>query len=159
MKRSMALALAGVVFAALPVTAFAGAFAPTGGVQTAEQSAPPPIPMTVYGSASGVSAGQGVIAVVTSGAQQTTCGAGVVVADGSATVFVVDVVADGQKPGCGAPGRTVEFYFTPATAGANGKPATSSIQWESSFHSKDLAAGAELTLKTFSPQVAKDGSY
>jgi hypothetical protein len=162
MKRKTLLGLCAMVIAlaALPATAMAGVLSPTGNVaQTAEQLGPPPIPMTAYGTASGATIGGGVIAIVTVGSVQTVCGVGLVVSDAGSAVYVVDVLADGQRPGCGTTGRTVSFYFTPGTPGGTGRLAQQTTQWQMSFKNVNLTLGPELTNKGFVPQVAKDGVW
>lgn len=149
MKRAIlsGLGVAAVAAAALP--AIAGA-----------QGFPPPPPTTFYGTATGASAGQAVIAIVTEGTTSTVCGDGVVTTDGGNTVFVVDVVADAQKAGCGKSGRQVMFYFTPF-GGAGGKVSTASASWAGPGPAPfNVTLGPALTAsKAAAPMVAKDGVY
>src|SRR5687767_3058101 len=79
------------------------------------QAFPPPPPSTYYGTVSGgATVGQGVIAIVSSGGSSQTCGDGRVLQDGANLVYVIDVIQNAQKAGCGAAGRTIQFYFTPS---------------------------------------------
>jgi hypothetical protein len=74
-------------------------------------------------------------------------------------VYVVDVVADAQTPGCGKAGRSVQFYFTPVGS-TGGRLATGSLAWEEAGpRPHDLALGAPLTARASLPQVARDGVY
>jgi hypothetical protein len=149
MKRSLLLGmgLSGVL-AALPV---AFAFA----------DAPPSPPTTYYGTASGAVVGQGVIAIVTDGSNSQSCGDGTVQSQNGGIVYVVDVIGDAQRAGCGAPDRQVQFYFTP-TGGSLGKLSTASAPWQPPTGgpvSFNATLGSALTEQRFAPSLAKDGTY
>ncbi|MBA4181618.1 MAG: hypothetical protein C0506_13590 [Anaerolinea sp.] len=149
MKRAIltGLGIVGVVAAAIPAMALAQGF-------------PPPPPTTYYGTATGATSGQGVIAIVTDGSGSTACGDGVVTSDGGSTVFVVDVVADAQKAGCGKAGRQVLFYFTPI-GGSSGRVSTSSASWSGPGPApQNVTLGPALTAsKNAAPSLARDGLY
>jgi len=149
MKRAILLGLGalGVSAAAIPAIAVAQGF-------------PPPPPATFYGTVpSGVVPGQGVIAIVTNGSASATCGAGIVSTDGSATVYVVDVVADAQQTGCGKAGAKVSFYFTP-TSGGGGRLATDTFDWNGAGPAnKNITnLGSALTRRGAGILLAKDGT-
>lgn len=148
MKRAILFGLGafGVILAAIPNLAVAAEF-------------PPPPPTTYYGAASGASAGQSVIAIVTEGSTSTVCGSGVVTSDSGTTVYVVDVVADAQRAGCGKAGRQVMFYFTPI-GGSGGRVSTNAVPWAGPGPSSQaLTLGAPVTSRASAPMLAKDGSY
>ena len=148
MKRAILFGLGalGAIAAAIPTLAVAADF-------------PPPPPTTFYGTATGASAGQAVIAIVTEGTTSTVCGDGVVTTDAGATVYVVDVIADAQRAGCGKTGRQVLFYFTPI-GGVGGRVTTNPVAWTGPGPSSQaLTLGAPVTLRASTPMVAKDGSY
>jgi hypothetical protein len=149
MKRAFlaGLGVAGIVAVAFPALAIAQGF-------------PPPPPTTFYGTASGATAGQGVIAIVVDGTNSTACGDGVVLTDSGNTVYVVDVIADAQKAGCGKAGRQVMFYFTPA-GGSAGRLATGSFAWSGPGPAtQNLTLGPALSgARQVLPVVAKDGVY
>jgi hypothetical protein len=144
MKRAMFLGLgvAALAVAAIPALVSAQGF-------------PPPPPATFYGKApAGIGPGDVVIAIVNSGASSTVCGDGVTSTDGGQTVYVVDVVADAQIAGCGATGRTVQFYFVgPKRLG------TDTASWSGPGpKANDLTnLGQALQPKNRLPHVAKDG--
>lgn len=145
MKRAILLAAgaAAAAFAAIPAL-------------VAAQGAPPSPPATFYGSVpAGVGPGQGVLAIVTSGSSSQTCGVGQTVADGSGVAYVVDVIADSQLAGCGAPGRTVQFYFI-----GNRQMATTTGTWSGAGPTQlNLTGlGSPLSVRNYGPQVAKDGT-
>lgn len=136
--------LAGAVLLAVPSTALA--------------QLPPDPPATFYGPATGATAGQGVIAIVTTGGGSTVCGAGSVLSDASGVVYVVDVASNAQIPGCGASGRQVQFYFTP-TPSQPGKLANETASWTGAGPKQQaLTPGKALTLKQSTPMVASDKS-
>lgn len=144
MKRAFLLGVGAitVALAALPALVSAADF-------------PPPPPTTYYGKVpSGISPGDTVIAVVIEGSASQVCGDGVTANDTSGVVYVVDVVADAQIPGCGKAGRTVQFYFV----GAH-RLATDSATWSGPGPApKDLSSlGATLTTRNRAPQLARDG--
>ena len=148
MKRAILFGLGaiGAAVSALPTLALAADF-------------PPPPPTTFYGTATGATAGQVVIAIVTEGSTSTVCGEGVVTTDAGATVYVVDVIADAQRAGCGKAGRQVMFYFTP-TGGSGGRVSTNAVAWTGPGPSNQaLTLGAPVTSRATTPLVAKDGSY
>jgi hypothetical protein len=123
------------------------------------QDFPPPPPSTYYGTVSGGAAlGQGVIAIVSSGGQSQTCGDGKVLQDGGSMVYVVDVVQNAQKAGCGQAGRTIQFYFTPS-GGNPGRLANETANWADPGPPKqqNLTLGPSLTHKGFAQTVARDG--
>lgn len=123
------------------------------------QGFPPPPPSTYYGTVTGGAvAGQGVIAIVQSGNQSQTCGDGKVLQDNGSMVYVIDVIQDAQKDGCGEAGRTIRFYLTPN--GANpGRLANESVAWGAPGAPKlqNLTLGASLNVKAAVPVVARDG--
>lgn len=125
---------------------------------TALAQFPPDPPATFYGNATGATSSQGVIAIVLNGSVSTVCGTGSVQNDAGGPVYVVDVVSDAQRPGCGKPGRTVQFYFTPF-GGTNGRLAVETGTWPASAGPKaqNLTLGAPLTEKRIAVHVAKDG--
>ncbi|MCA9829735.1 MAG: hypothetical protein R3B97_10435 [Dehalococcoidia bacterium] len=144
-KRLLAGALvAGTALLALPVSVMA-------------QLPPSPPSALFYGSVQGASTGQGVVAIVINGNRSTTCGVSKVV-DSGGPVFALDLLADGQVPGCGSSGRTVQFYITPSSSGP-GRMATESATVPSSFQAvaRNLTPGAPLTIKRIGVQVANDG--
>ncbi|MBI2764506.1 MAG: hypothetical protein HYX53_01200 [Chloroflexi bacterium] len=119
---------------------------------------PPGPPATFYGSAVGAAPGQGVIAIVINGSTSTTCGAGSVINDASGLVYVVDVISQDQQPGCGANGRTVRFYFTPASPTIGGSLANESSTWTGAGPKvQNLTPGSPLTIIRQAPMVASDG--
>ena len=146
MKRAILLGFgaATVAAAALPALVSAADF-------------PPPPPTTYYGKApAGIGQGDTVSAIVNDGASSTGCGDGVTAADTSGIVYVVDVVADAQTPGCGKAGRTVQFYFVGPK-----RLTTDTATWSGPGPAlKDLTGlGPALTPKNRAPAVAKDGLH
>ena len=125
---------------------------------TALAQFPPEPPATFYGSAKGASAAQGVVAIVLNGSNSTVCGNGSVQNDASGPVYVVDVVSDSQRSGCGKAGRQVRFYFSPAGASA-GRLAAETGTWNSPGPKlQNLTLGAELTTHRYGILVASDKS-
>ncbi len=123
------------------------------------QDFPPPPPSTYYGTVSGGAVvGQGVIAIVESGNSSQTCGDGRVLQDGGNMVYVVDVVQNAQKAGCGQAGRSIRFYFTPS-AGNPGRLANETAQWGDPGAPKEqnLTLGAALSIKGTVPTISRDG--
>jgi len=122
MKRAILLGLGALGLAAVLLPAIA----------MADSGFPPGPPATFYGTTpSGISVGQGVIAIVVNGSSSTVCGAGSVVADtdnGGKPSYAVDVVSASQITGCGVSGSTVMFYFTPF-GGHSGQLATDTATW------------------------------
>ncbi|MEP7216688.1 MAG: hypothetical protein ABI782_10585 [Anaerolineaceae bacterium] len=148
MKRAILFGLGafGAIVAAFPTLAVAADF-------------PPPPPTTYYGTAAGATSGQAVIAIVTEGTTSTVCGDGIVTTDGGVTVYVVDVIADAQRTGCGKTGRQVLFYFTPL-AGVGGRVSTNAVSWSGPGPSSQaLTLGAPVTKRASTPLLAKDGTY
>lgn len=121
---------------------------------------PPSPPTTFYGSASGATNGQAVIAFVTNGTNTTACGSGAVVNDATAgLVYVVDVASDSQILGCGKAGRSVGFYFPPA-GGQAGRVSSNSAPWqEAGPRPFSITLGASLGRANVAAQSAKDGVY
>lgn len=125
------------------------------------QDFPPPPPSTYYGTVSGgATVGQGVIAIVSSGSSSQTCGDGVVIQDGGNLVYVIDVIQNAQKAGCGQAGRTIRFYFTPS-AGAPGRLANETANWSDPGPPKqqNLTLGASLSNRKFAPTTSRDGIW
>ena len=149
MKRAIltGLSVAGIAAATIPAMALAQGF-------------PPPPPTTYYGTAVGATPGQAVIAIVTDGNTSTVCGDGVVTTDNGAPVYVVDVIADAQRAGCGKAGRQVLFYFTP-TGSSSGRLSTSAASWSGPGPApQSVTLGPALTAtKNIAPSLAKDGLY
>lgn len=144
MKRAIFLGLGVAAMAVTAIPALVSA-----------QGFPPPPPATFYGKApSGIQPGDVVIAIVNAGSSSAVCGDGVTQADASGVVYVVDVVADAQIAGCGATGRTVQFYFVgPKRLGTDQSPWTGPGP-----NNKDLSGlGPALETKNRLPHVAKDG--
>jgi hypothetical protein len=138
--------LTGVALLSLPLT---GAFA---------QLPPSPPSALFYGSVTGASVGQGVVAIVVNGNKSTTCGTSRII-DSSGPVYALDLISDSQQPGCGAPGRTVLFYIPPANSTQPGRMATETATVPGTFGavSRNLTPGASLTVKRYGVQVASDG--
>ncbi len=123
---------------------------------TASAQFPPPPPTTYYGTVpAGVGPGQAVVAIVSAGGNSQTCGVGTTLADSGGVVFVVDVVADAQRAGCGATGRTVQFYFV-----GNKQLATDTAAWSGPGPAVRNITGLNpaLTARNILPHVAKDGT-
>ena len=149
MKRftTIGLGLVALALGAIPTIAVAAEF-------------PPSPPTTFYGSASGATNGQAVIAFVTDGTNTTACGSGAVVNDATAgLVYVVDVASDSQILGCGKSGRNVSFYFPPA-GGQGGRVSSNSAPWqEAGPRPFSITLGASLGRANVAAQAAKDGVY
>lgn len=147
MKRRLAGAgIAAAAMLAVPTAALA-------------QGVPPGPPATIYGAITGATAGQGVIAIVINGNSSTVCGAGSVVTDNGATVYVVDVISDSQRAGCGVNGRTIRFYVTPTSPTVGGKLANESATWTGAGPKQQaLTLGPALQLVQPVPFVASDGT-
>jgi hypothetical protein len=146
MKRAIFLGLGAAITAVAAIPA----------LTATAQNFPPPPPATYYGTVpSGVGPGQAVIAIVSAGGQSATCGVGTTIADTSGVVYVVDVVADAQRAGCGAPGRNVQFYFV-----GNKQLATDTASWGGPGPSNRNLTGLNpaLTVQNRLPHVAKDGT-
>jgi hypothetical protein len=137
------MALAGASLFAIPASVVAQGF-------------PPDPPATFYGTATGGTAGQGVIAIVIEGGVSTFCGAGTVQDIGGTPKYVVDVVSDSQSRGCGRSGREVRFYFTPAGA-QRGRVSTESGTWAGAGPKElNLTLGPQLTQIRYGVYVASD---
>ena len=157
MERGLALRLAAGVALLLPTTVAAAAALPgdAGRTDVSVQASLPPLPMTAYGTAAGASAGQPVTAVVTAGSKQTACGTGVVGTEKGKAVYAIDVLADGQRAGCGAPGRVVELYFGPPSPGETGWVAKQSTPWSASLQQLNLNGGTALGYRATVPMLAR----
>jgi hypothetical protein len=150
MKRSLLFGMSVATTAAVALPAFALA-----------QDFPPPPPSTYYGTVTGgATAGQGVIAIVSDGTSSQTCGDGAVLQDGGNLVYVIDVIQDGQKDGCGAAGRTIRFYFTPS-GGAPARLSNETATWSApgAPNQQNLSLGATLNARGRTPAVARDGIW
>jgi hypothetical protein len=126
---------------------------------TALAQLPPSPPVALfYGTVTGASVGQGVVAIVVSNNQGITCGASRII-DSSGPVYAVDVISNSQIPGCGAPGRTVQFYIPPSNSTQPGRMATETATVPSTFQAvqRNLTLGASLTVKRIGVFVANDG--
>jgi hypothetical protein len=148
MKRRflMGIGLVGAALVAIPATVIA-------------QSPPPDPPATYYGTVTGATVGQSVVAIITSGTTSTVCGTGEVLQEGGQTVYVVDVAANSHITGCGVTGRTVRFYFAP-TPGAGGRLATQTASWAGiGATNTNLTLGPELTRAGQLMMIASDGSF
>lgn len=124
------------------------------------QGLPPDTPKVFYGSITGAAVNSGVIAaVVGPDGRGTTCGAGVVLSSGGSTVYAVQVIADSQRAGCGAPGRTILFYLTPSSPGAGGKMANETATWPTGdTQQRSLTASSTLIPpRAWIPVLARDG--
>ena len=119
------------------------------------QGFPPEPPATYYGTIGGATPGDGIVAAIGSGASSRSCGNGAVLSDSSQTVYVVDVITDDQLSGCGDTGRSIRFYIAPQQAGAGGKFATQTANWQGAgAHSQNLLSGPTLTNILFTPQLS-----
>jgi hypothetical protein len=148
-----------VLLAGVALLAAAAIAIPT--VAMAQGGAPPPPPATYYGKTpAGISAGQGVIAIVIDGQSSTVCGAGASLIDSDTgdVVYVVDVATDAQIRGCGLAGREILFYFTP-TAASSGRLTTDVVTWSGAgpVNQNLTGLGPQLTRIGVAPQVASDG--
>jgi hypothetical protein len=118
------------------------------------QGFPPDPPATYYGTISGATSGDGIVAAIGSGASSRSCGNGAVLTDSSSTVYVVDVITDDQTSGCGDSGRSIRFYIAPQNPGAGGKFATQTATWQGAgAHAQNLTAGPALTNILYPPQL------
>jgi hypothetical protein len=149
MKRALMVGMSVATAAALSLPAL-----------TFAQGFPPPPPSSYYGTVSGgATVGQGVIAIVQSGSGSQTCGDGTVLQDQGQIVYVIDVVQEGQKAGCGQAGRTIRFYFTPV--GANpGRLANETVNWSGPGAPKEqnLTLGPALSVRGIVPTIARDST-
>lgn len=112
--------------------------------QASAQAVPPSPPATFYGTVTGIPAGSKVIAVVVSGSTTVACGEGTVGTEGSQTVYVVDVIHESQRTGCGAPGRTVRFYVPGSPPTAPGRLAAETGTWNMGPVERNLTIGTTL---------------
>jgi hypothetical protein len=123
----------------------------------------PPLPSTTYfGAASGALPGQSIIALITVDTTATVCGLGDILATPSpGTVYRIDVVPDGTRAGCGAPGRQIQFYVVSGAGGtAPGRLATNLAPWSTaSAVQQDLTFGPPLGQQRQLPESASDGTY
>jgi hypothetical protein len=144
MTRAILLAIGAVAVAAAAIPALVVA-----------QGAPPGPPATFWGSVpAGVGPGQSVIAIVSVGGASQTCGFGATIADGAGGVaYVVDVISESQRAGCGAAGRTVQFYFV-----GNRQMATDTATWGGPGPAQRnlTGLGPTLTPRNITAMVAKD---
>ncbi len=151
MKRKLVLGGAALGLAFLLAPIVAGAITP------------PPLPTTTYfGAAPGAMPGQSVIALITSGATPVVCGIGEVLATpSSGAVYRIDVVPDGTRLGCGAPGREIQFYVVSgAGPAAAGRLAVNLVPWSTSGAvQQDLIFGPPLGQQRKLPESASDGTY
>ncbi|MCC7364604.1 MAG: hypothetical protein IT303_09545 [Dehalococcoidia bacterium] len=149
MKRRflVGMGLAGAALLSIPAAVFA-------------QGAPPDPPATYYGTVTGASVGQQVIAIVFNGGTGTACGYGTIQQESGSSVYVVDVATQSQTPGCGATGRSVRFYIA-GTGSTAGRFATESASWSGAGPKQQNInmTGAQLPTKRFAPFVASDGVY
>ncbi len=113
-------------------------------------------PATFFGRTNGVPPGSAVIAFVVGPAfVLTNCGTATVAQEGSNAVFVIDVLDERQRPGCGAPGRTVRFYLVPP--GEPGRFATESGTWDGPGPIElDLTAGAPFNREASAPGLTRN---
>lgn len=120
--------------------------------RNASAQAVPTPPMVIYGDAPGATPGQPVYGIVTMNGVATTCGQGLVVDDGGPR-YVVTVVAEGQTPGCGAAGRTVELRVgSPSPSGGSRWVAA----WESGKGTQvNLTPAEAVTVRARAALVAK----
>lgn len=128
--------------------------------QAFAQGAPPDLPLVLYGTANGQSTGAGVVAIVEINGKGTTCGSGLVKNEGGQKVYVVQVAADSQVPGCGKSGRTIRLYVSSGGNfnGQGGAMATQVINWTSGQTSENnLTFGASLTVRGFVTLATSDG--
>lgn len=142
MTRAILLAIGAVAVAAAAIPALVVA------------QAPPGPPATFFGSVpAGVGPGQSVIAIVSVGGASQTCGFGATIADGAGIFYVVDVISESQRAGCGAAGRTVQFYFV-----GNRQMATDTATWGGPGPAlRNLTGlGPTLTPRNITAMVAKD---
>lgn len=139
-----------IVLAGSSVALWAG-----GGPRVSAQGVPPSLPMTVYGEAPGGSSGQAIVAFIDGAVGTATCGAGKVV-DSSGPKYVVSVLHETARPGCGTSGATVGFYLAPASAGEAGRKSNTTTTWESGGKSANLTFGDPLTIRSYMPTVASD---
>jgi hypothetical protein len=153
MKRSTVVRIG---FAAAALALLPAAYIGLGKVRDADaQGFPPPPPTTWYGPISLANPGQGIIAAVSSGGSSTTCGWGAVLSDSGSTVYVIDVVSDDQIKGCGASGRTVQFYVPSNTPGQGGRVSTNQVTWQGpGAHQATVSLGAQLGNVLYTPQLA-----
>lgn len=129
-----------VAAAVVIVVGMVGAHSP----HAAAQAVPPSPPATFYGTVTGVPAGSTVLAIVVNGSTTVVCGEGTVATEGSQTVYVVDVVHESQRQGCGASGRSVRFYFPGSPPSAPGRLAAETGTWNMGPVERNLTVGTQL---------------
>jgi len=157
MVRSLALRTAtGAALLAAAIAAFIGLAGMPGA--NAQQGFPPDTPMVLYGDASGSQLGQGVHALVNNNGVWTYCGSGAVVNKaGGGVGYVVQVAAQSQTAGCGASGRTIRLYFSPAAYGQQGKFATQTANWvgtAGTATAQNVTLGEGLQIRGVVPGIA-----
>jgi V8-like Glu-specific endopeptidase len=100
-------------------------------------------PGTFFGKANGAQVGQAVAALIRVGNETQVCGTALVEANGG-PVYLIVVLSEAQRAGCGAPGRPVMFYFAPF-GNAPGNVAPQTAPWRpGSGPAFDLSAGPPL---------------
>jgi hypothetical protein len=113
--------------------------------------------MTVYGDVPGAHSGQAVVAFIDGAAGTSTCGGGTVV-DSSGPKYVVSVVHESARAGCGSTGKTVGFYVAPETPVEGGHLATTTTTWDVGGKQVSLSLGSQLTIRARVTIVASDRS-
>jgi hypothetical protein len=113
---------------------------------------PPPPPTTYHGTAGAATPGKPVVALVLNGGSATACGVGLVLNDQIAgIVYVVDVVSDVQRPGCGVAGRQIRLYFP-----GEDKMATATTGWQDpGLRTFNVNLGPQLTARGVLPQISR----
>lgn len=140
------IALGGIaVMAMIPALSFA-------------QQPPQPPAALIYGTASGATTGQSVIAFVRDGSTSTMCGVGQVMNEpGVGRVYAVDVESNVSVAGCGASGRQVRLYFAPLGNTA-ARFANQSIQLSSEFddYEVNVTFGNAMSNRMVVPQASRN---
>jgi hypothetical protein len=117
---------------------------------------PPAPPAVFWGTAASIAVGSDVVAMVGDGNSFVACGAGKVLQDGANPVYVVQVITEEQRPGCGRSGRTIRFYIGPSGATA-GRLANESASWQGAGPRQlNITAGGSLQARTIAALVASD---
>ncbi|MGI8925467.1 MAG: hypothetical protein ACR2HN_02325 [Tepidiformaceae bacterium] len=156
MKRStlIGLAIAAASLLAIPGAALGGLAWPSWGGSAEAQSPPPGLIMVVYGDVAGATVGQTVTALITVGGATTNCGDGVVIESGGPK-YVVQVLADSQRAGCGVNGRTVRFSLS--APGQGPRLASQTVTFEAGKGKLlNLTLGQALGIQARLPLVARD---
>jgi hypothetical protein len=149
-NRIVHLAVAAAALAILPIAAIVGS------TDAAAQGAPPQIGMVLFGPApTGAVEGQKVTAIVVTAGQSTRCGSGEVI-NSNGLKYVVRVLHESGRPGCGATGRFVTLYFGPAN-GQPGRLSTNSISWLRGPAESTVTLGDPLPVRGYALTAAKDG--